>query len=101
MRCAHKYDRALLWHFPATSRMYFSEEELHQYRKCPQKGIVDIFVHDGELLAARIPPFFRHFGCLDDDDAAADEEDSDSITPSSRQPLTMWYVYSGQGTRTR
>jgi hypothetical protein len=70
MRGAHEDDRAFLWHFPATPRMHFSEEELYQDRKRPQEGVVDIFVHDGELLALRIPLLGRHRGYLNRDYAA-------------------------------
>lgn len=65
MRGAHENDGTLLWHLPATPRMDFSEEELDENRECPQKGIVDILVHNGELLAFCISLFGRHDGCLD------------------------------------
>lgn len=50
--------------------MDFSEEELNQYRKGPQKGIVDVFVHHRELLALGVSLFGRHGGYLDHEDAA-------------------------------
>lgn len=40
--------------------MDFAEEELDQYREGPQKGIVDIFVHDGEGLLALVFAACRH-----------------------------------------
>lgn len=40
--------------------MNFAEEELHQYRKCPQESIVDIFVHDRERLLALVFAGSRH-----------------------------------------
>lgn len=74
MRGAHEDDGALLWHFPATPGVHFSEEELYQNGKSPQKSIVEIYVHDGELLASRISLFGRHDGCLDHCCAAGKQE---------------------------
>jgi hypothetical protein len=77
MRRAHKNHRALLRHLPATPGMDFSEEELDQNGECPQKGIVNIFVHNGKLLALCIPLFGRHGGCLDHYCGASKEEGDD------------------------
>lgn len=60
---ADENDGTFFWHFPATTWMHLSEEELHQDRECPQESIVDIFVHDCQLRALRILLFVRH---LDD-----------------------------------
>jgi hypothetical protein len=64
VRRAHEYDRSFFWHFPAAPGMDLPEEELDQYGECPQKGIVDIFVHDGELLALCVSLFCCHLDCL-------------------------------------
>lgn len=74
MRGADKDDGAFLWHLPATPRMHFTEEQLDQDRECPQKRIVDIFVHDGKLFAPGISFLGRHDGRLDGDDVAQEEE---------------------------
>ncbi|KAH8636684.1 putative acyltransferase [Alternaria alternata] len=74
MRGAHENDRSLLWHLPTTPGMHFSEEELYQDRERPQEGVVDIFVHDSELLALRISLLGRHGGCLDHEYATSGYE---------------------------
>jgi hypothetical protein len=60
MRCAHEDDRPFLGHFPAAARVHFPEKELDQYRECPQKGIVDVFVHDRKGLLALLFAVSRH-----------------------------------------
>ena len=77
VRGAHKDDGTLLWYLPTTPRMHFTEEKLNQNRECPQKGIVDIFVHNGKLFAPGISFLGRHDGGLDQFDAAAQGEESD------------------------
>lgn len=62
MRGAHEDDGPLFWYFPTTPRMHFSEEELDQNRECPQKRVVDPFVHDRELLARGVSLDFCHGG---------------------------------------
>jgi hypothetical protein len=42
--------------------MHFTKEELHQYRECPQEGIVDVFIHDSKGLFALVLAMFRHGG---------------------------------------
>ena len=78
MRGAHEDDGALLWHFPTTPGVDFSEEELYQNGKGPQKSIVEVYVHDGELLASRISLFGRHDGYLDHY-CAAGKQESDNL----------------------
>jgi hypothetical protein len=62
MRGAHEYDRAFFRHLPAAPGMHLSEEELHQYRECPEEGIVDVFVHDRKGLLALLFAVVRHVG---------------------------------------
>jgi hypothetical protein len=77
MRGAHEDNRTLLWHLPTTSWMHFSKKELHQDREGPQEGIVDVFVHDRELLALGISLRGRHDGYLNHKYAAGECEDDD------------------------
>lgn len=52
MWCADEDDRSILGHLPATPRVHFAEEKFDQDGKCPQEGIVDVFVHGRDGLLA-------------------------------------------------
>lgn len=79
MRRAHEDNWPILGNLPTTPWVYFAEEELHQYRECPEEGVVDIFVHSRDgLLALRL---LRH------NDGAA--------SPAVLLPM-LWCVYGGR-----
>lgn len=78
---AHKDNRTILRHLPATPGVHFAEEELHQNRKCPEKGVVNVFVHLRNGLLALL--LVRHIG---------------SAASRLCSKKRLWYVYGGRDT---